>query len=83
MTFRKGEVLLFDIGLIGERRKVVLSLDVLEPGSISRRVEAIKLTESTWDGSIEISGVDLDLFFIEFRVEEVESLYVLFVEGFS
>ena len=47
MTFRKGEVLLFDIGLVGERRKVVFSLDVLEPGSVSRRVDAIKLTEST------------------------------------
>jgi hypothetical protein len=62
---------------------VVFSLDVLEPGPVPRRVESIKLTESTWDGSIEISGVDLDLFFIEFGVEEVESLYVLFVEGFS
>jgi hypothetical protein len=47
MTFRKGKVLLFDIGLIGERRKVVFSLDVLEPGPVPRRVESIKLTEST------------------------------------
>jgi hypothetical protein len=47
MTFRKGEVLLFDIGLVGERGKVILSLDVLEPGSVSRRVDAIKLADGT------------------------------------
>jgi hypothetical protein len=83
MTFRKGEILLLDVSLIGERREVVLSLNILKFGSISRRIESIKLAESAGDGSVVISGVDLNFFFIKFGVEEVESLNVLFVEGFT
>ena len=41
------------------------------------------MAEGTGNGSVEIGGKDFNLFFIKFRVKELEGLNVLFIEDFA
>ena len=41
------------------------------------------MTDGTGNGSVKIGREYFDLFFIEFRAEEVESLNILFIEDFA
>lgn len=62
---------------------MVLFLNFLDLGSVSGRVQSIKLADGTGNGSVSIGGVDLKLFFIEFRVQKIKILNVVLSEFFS